>query len=77
MGYDRYSTLLGVEDSLRGIRFEPRPSLETELLWRVRRESPETDAPGKGPWLPLAAATAGLGALIYLFWTHVLTLPTS
>jgi hypothetical protein len=75
VGYDRYSTLLGVEDSLRGIRFEPRPSLEAELLWQIRRKGPAPDAPGEVPWLPLAAAAVGLGAIIYLFWTHVLTLP--
>jgi hypothetical protein len=75
VGYDRYSTLLGVEDSLRGIRFEPRPSLEAELLWQVRRKHPGPNTSGEPPRLPLAAAAVGIGAFIYLFWAYVLTLP--
>ncbi len=74
---DRYSTLLRLEDSLRAIRFEPRPSLEAELLWRLRRKGAEEDF-RRGPhWFPVAAATAILGALIYFFWKFVLTLPGS
>ena len=78
VGHDRYSTLLGVEDSLRQIRFEPRPSLEAELLWRMRgKGEPPDDLPALPAWGLLVAALLGLGALIYLFWAQVLTLPVS
>jgi hypothetical protein len=38
VGHDRHSTVQAVDQSLRLIRFEPRPSLEAELLWRLRRD---------------------------------------
>jgi hypothetical protein len=75
VGHDRQSTLQLVDHSLRGIRFEPRPSLEAELLWRVRRDRPGTDdecsGAEVGTLLILSALAAGM--LVFLLWVELLT----
>jgi hypothetical protein len=75
VGYDQPPTVQAVDHSLRQVRFEPRPSLEAELLWRLRRgaeDRVEQRESAAGGLLVLAAGLIGL--LLFLFWVKLLSL---
>ena len=76
MGDDQYATVEAVDRSLREVRFEPRPSLEAELLWRLRRGGdPPADEPAAISIAGLLAlAGPVLGTLAVLLWVKLLTL---
>lgn len=61
---------------LRRARFEPRPSLEAELLWQLRRSGErQTDgAHGIPHGMLLALAAVAVGMLIFLFWARLLVI---
>jgi hypothetical protein len=65
-----------LDKALRPIHFEPRPSLEAEVLLRVRRVRLDDGVawPSSLRWIGLALVLGILGALIYLFWIRLLTL---
>jgi hypothetical protein len=73
---DERATIQAVHRSLQRIRFEPRASLEAELLWRVRRDDGQGGETRQGPmaWVLLVAVLGILGALIYAFWLRLLTM---
>jgi hypothetical protein len=74
VGHDQRPTVQVVEHSLRQIRFEPRPSLEAELLWRLRRGGEQMDDLAGVPHLGLlAVAIVTVGILIFLFWARLLS----
>jgi hypothetical protein len=74
VGYNQRPTIQGVDHSLRHIRFRPRPSLEGEVLWRLRRGGKDAtdDLARLSTWGLLLAAMVMLGALIFLFWVRLL-----
>ncbi len=76
MDYDQHPTVRVVDRSLRQIRFEPRPTLKAELLWRLRQggdgRSDQLDGVSIGGLMGLAALA--LGILVFLFWVKLLTI---
>ena len=60
--------------TLRRIRFEPRPSLEAEVLWRVRRgrEGREDRAEGLSRGALPALAAIAVAIVVVLFWLRAL-----
>jgi hypothetical protein len=69
-----------VDRSLRQVRFAPRPSLEAELLRRLRARPGEASTGLPAATLALiAAASLALiaavlvGTLVFLFWVELLT----
>ena len=76
MGHDQHPTIQAVGRALRQIRFEPRPSLGAELLWRLRR-----DRDGQADDLDrvslrglMALAVLAVGILVFQFWVKLLTI---
>ncbi|CAN5793600.1 hypothetical protein BH24GEM1_BH24GEM1_03150 [soil metagenome] len=61
---------------LRRARFEPRPSLEAELLWQLRRcGDRQTDGARSIPHgMLLALAAVAVGILVFLFWARLLVI---
>jgi hypothetical protein len=76
VGHDQHPTVQVVDRSLRQIRFEPRPSLEAELLWRLRRggDGQVDDLDGISGGALVALAALAVGVLVFLFWVKLLTI---
>ncbi|HEX2218454.1 MAG TPA: hypothetical protein VHG35_06590 [Gemmatimonadales bacterium] len=61
-----------MDRSLRQVRFAPRPSLEAELLSRLRSDRTEASNGLSSAGLPLVAAVLA-GTLVFLFRVKLLT----
>ncbi len=61
-----------MDRTLRQVRFAPRPSLEAELLSRLRSEQGEARNGLSAAGLSLVA-TALVGTLVFLCWVKLLT----
>lgn len=68
--------MLALDRVLRSIHFEPRPSLEAEVLLRMRRIRLDDGVASPSPlrWIGIAFVLGIFGALIYSFWIRLLTL---
>lgn len=71
----RRDSIVALDRVLRSIRFEPRPSLEAQIFLRSRRLRREPSRAPRFllPWVTFLVSMSALGAAIYFFWLHLVT----